>query len=453
MAKYFKHSFLIALTLIFSGYSLWSQTGDLIHIAHHNIGPYVKAGGSQTVWMDMENISMFILNDVDVYLQVDNTTHVKELRDLDLNNHIFYLFNFDNPVEFGNNETTLVKLWVDNINGEQQAEIDTLIIPVTALDQWALKKLLVETFTSTDCMTCVPAGEYVRELEDEYGDQMFSIGYQTNCYSNNPMCLLAQEDIENRMSYYSITYTPISVIVPWYKGTPLNIDTRHFNALQEQLSPVEFEGQFEVINNKLLIDFSIIPFISFNVDMVELFVAITEDIVEYDEPPGGNGAITFHQVLRRMKLFYSEEIVALAEGLPLHITMEENFEEQTPDVNIEKLRVGLFLQNRETQEVIQVGELLKLTSNVNSHPISPFKVYPNPTNGAFDILFTSAAATDYELRITNPFGKVVKTKIIRVNPFEQNAIRLSLPHENSGIYFVTLKGKDFYAVSKLLLKH
>lgn len=453
MAKYFKRSFLIILTLFVNGYSLWSQTGDIINIVHHNIGPYVKVGGSQTVWMDIENVSMFIINDVDVYLQVGNTTYLKPLRNLDLNNHILHLFNFEDPVEFGHDETILVKLWVDNINGELQNEIDTIKIPVIALEQWAPKKLLVETFTSTDCMSCVPAGEYVRELENEYGDQMFSIGYQTNCYSNNPMCLLAQEYIENRMSYYGIKYTPVSVIVPWYKSNPLNIDTSYFCAILEQPSPINFEGTFEVDNTKLLIDFTINPFIPINMDMVELFVAITEDVVEFNDPPGVNEATTFHQVLRRMNLFYSDDISDLAEGLPLQITMEEDFEEQMPRVDIEQLRVGLFLQNRENKEIIQAGELLKLASNINIPTITPFKTFPNPTNGVFTILFTSTVTTDYELTVTNTLGSVIKTKILSVNPFEQNAINLSLPHANSGIYFVTLKGKDFYAVSKLLLKY
>lgn len=453
MAKYFKRSLLIAITLAFSGYSLWAQSGNTINIVHHNIGPYVKAGGSQTVWVDMENVSIFIINDVDVYLQIGNTTHVKELRGLDLNNHILHLFSFDNPVEFGNDKTTLVKLWVDNINGEPQNEIDTLMIPVTALEQWADKRLFLETFTSTDCISCIAAGEYVRELEEHYGERMFSIGYQTNCYSNNPMCLLAKEYIENRMFYYNITYTPVSVIIPWYRSSSLNMDTLHFSAILEQPSPIDFAGTFEVQNSKLLIDFSINPFTSVNIDMAELMVAITEDVVEFDEPPGGNGATTFHQVLRRMILFNADDLVNLSEGLPVHITMEEDFEQQIPDINLQQLRVGLFIQNRDNQEILQVGELTKLASNINTLTLSPFNIFPNPTNGEFNIFFTSTVDTDYELTIANPLGKVIKTQIIRVNPFEQNAIRLSLPNANSGIYFVTLQGKDFYAVSKLMLKY
>ena len=445
--------FIFTQTILISWLGLLGQTGDGISIIHHNVGPYVKVNSPQTVWLDIENFSSNVLNEVDVYCQLNNSAPmVQNLTGLDLGNWVKYLFKLDSSIVFEQPGPSVVKLWLDNVNGEPQSTIDTLVIPVTALNLWADRTLLLETFTSTDCISCVAAGIHIRELENTYGSQLFSIGYQTNCYSGNPMCLLAQEHIQGRMNYYDIQYTPLSIVTPWYKGNALSIDPRHLEAELERPSPMTIEGEFRVENDLIHVDFKIVPYATIDLNMMELVIAFTEDEVNFNTAPGSNDETTFYQVLRRIKYFSGDDVKELAYGDPVNINFTEDFSDILSDVNLNQFRIGIFFQHKETQGILQTAELTKQSTGINSLTTNTITLYPNPSVGLFYLQFTPTVTSDYRIIISNYLGQTIKTETIKANAFEENTIKLSLHQVNSGIYFVTLLGADFSYTSKLIVK-
>ncbi|MDD2549993.1 MAG: T9SS type A sorting domain-containing protein [Bacteroidales bacterium] len=433
-------------------FALLGQTSDGVDITKHNIGPYAQANASQEVWMVIENFSSSALTQFDVFCSVEGgNVYSQSFTDLDLGNWEPFLFNLNTPIAFSDADNITVKLWLDNINGTPLQEIDTLSIPVRVLSTTSDRMVLYESFSSSSCLTCVEANLQIRELANVYKEQMFVIGYQTDCFSGNPMCLLASEYINGRMDFYSIMSTPQSVVNPWYKGNSQKFDSNYIDAELQRPSPIEIEGTFAVSSSDIEVVFTLNPHADIDLNMVELKVAFTEDVVSFDEPPGGNGESTFYHVLRRFKTFSADYFKDIANANPVTISFTEDFAEIIPEVNLDEIRIGLFLQNTETTEVIQAAELSKTTSGIIPEITEKFKLYPNPSNGPITLEFTPTSTT-YRIEISNNLGQNIYSSTIKTKEFEKTTANLLLHHLNPGIYFVSLIGLDSASTTKLILK-
>ncbi|HCY00675.1 MAG TPA: hypothetical protein DG754_11100 [Bacteroidales bacterium] len=453
MVRYSVKHIFFTLIIILNWFALLGQTSNGVTIIKHNIGPYAQANASQNVWIAIENFSSSALTQLDVFYYVDGgNIYSQSFTNINLGNWEPLLLNLNTPIGYGEAENTTVNVWLDNINGTPLQEIDTLSIPVKVLSTTSNRMVLYESFSSSSCMTCVEANLQIRELANIYKDQMFVIGYQTDCFSGNPMCQLASEFINGRMDFYNIMSTPQSVVNPWYKGSSTKFESNYIDAELQRLSPIEIEGTFAISSSAIEVNFLLNPHTNIDLNMVELKVAFTQDIVSYDEPPGGNGEKTFYHILRRFKTFNADDFKDIANGIPVQISFVEDFAEVIPEVNLNEIRIGLFLQNTETFEVIQAAELNKLVSGIQPKTTEGFKLYPNPSNGQVNIEFTPTSATIYSIVVINNLGQNVFSKTIKAMAFEQNITNLSLQSLSPGIYFVSLIGSDFVSTTKLILK-
>ncbi|MDD4385783.1 MAG: T9SS type A sorting domain-containing protein [Bacteroidales bacterium] len=443
---------IITISITLNWFALLGQTSDGVSITKHNIGPYAQANASQNVWVVIENFSSEGLTQFDVFYQVEaGAIHSQSFTSLEIGNWTPSLFTLNTPIEFSNGGNITVKLWLDNINGAPLPEIDTLIVPVKVLSTTSNRMVLYESFSSSSCMTCIEANLQIRELANIYKDQMFVIGYETNKYLNSPMYELASRDIDKRMDFYNVMYTPLSIVNPWYKANSTNFSSNYIEAELQRPSPIGIEGTFTVTPSNIEVDFTLNPHAEINLNMVELKIAFTQDIVSFEEPPGGNGEKTFYHVLRRFKTFESDDLKDIAYGIPVQISFSEDFADIISEVNLNEFRVGLFLQNTETFEVIQTAELNKLASGIQTKTSEGLKLYPNPSNGKVNIEFTPTSTT-YNIVVTNILGQNVYSKAVNAKAFEQNITNLSLQNLSPGTYFVSLIGSESISTTILILK-
>jgi len=87
---------------------------------------------------------------------------------------------------------------------------------------------------------------------------------------------------------------------------------------------------------------------------------------------------------------------------------------------------------------------IDLTTNViNVHDISlleKFKIYPNPTNGVFEILINEFNGSDYKIVIANSTGSIIKTELM-----QKNSVQLDLSKYSAGLYYIKLiTNKEIY---------
>ena len=81
--------------------------------------------------------------------------------------------------------------------------------------------------------------------------------------------------------------------------------------------------------------------------------------------------------------------------------------------------------------------------------LAALKIYPNPAKELFWVVFTNQSSEEAVILVSDPMGQPVKTKPV------SGTGKLRVPIESGnfrpGLYFVTVKGGDNYAVKKVIL--
>jgi hypothetical protein len=101
-------------------------------------------------------------------------------------------------------------------------------------------------------------------------------------------------------------------------------------------------------------------------------------------------------------------------------------------------------------EELEEIELIK-NQNTNSEVSNPIKIYPNPSNGTFNLKFKGIEATEYSIEIVDIIGKKVYNSSGMV--LLDNNILLDLSLLNSGTYFLKMvNGKDVQTKQLVIVK-
>lgn len=106
----------------------------------------------------------------------------------------------------GNNDSYELKVWVSNVNGNQDAMAcnDTLVEYITGFQNTSgTRKVLVEEFTGTWCGYCIDGAVYLDDLESQHGDDLVTVAI----HDGDPM-----EFDEGLRQAFSVTAYPNAVI-------------------------------------------------------------------------------------------------------------------------------------------------------------------------------------------------------------------------------------------------
>lgn len=123
-----------------------------------------------------------------------------------------------------------------------------------------------------------------------------------------------------------------------------------------------------------------------------------------------------------------------------------NFTYAVKAINLETTPSGSYY-NTGGAAFVNINHATNSISKINKNYID-FTIYPNPSNGLFDIKLLNLNNTQSVLKIFDINGKLVNNTIIENN---QNEIKIDLLNHGKGLYFVTLLNEDFTIVKKLLV--
>lgn len=440
-----RKSILVSLSILF-WFALNGQTSNGISIVTHNVGPFAQANSKQFIYGAIENFSTEIVENIQVAWQVNNgDIYVDTYSNLNLGNWTKYIFEHKNQWSVGNEGEYTFRIWVDKVNGQSIENSDTLSIPVKALTQTAKRTVLLESFTSIDCASCASLNPSIREISQKFRENSFTIAYQIDCYSNNPMCILAENDIFERVELYNIVSTPFLLVNNWYRGNSSEYLDFYFNAELERPSPIDISGNFSISNNQIGIECTISPFTPLSTENLVLKVAYIEDIVSFDSPPGGNGESEFFHILRKFSSVQTNIINPLANGENIQLIFNEDF--TGFNVDLTKFRVAVFLQDTSTLEVIQTAELTPLQTGIGLKDSPKINIYPNPTHNGIFVSLEEIPKTSVMVKLIDPVGKVTyETKI-------DNSLSFEIPTKglSSGVYILWLIGPDFNSKERVVI--
>lgn len=227
---------------------------------------------------------------------------------------------------------------------------DTTLTFETALDIQPC--ILLEAFGNVSCTPCVEAARNLETFVNFHPTNDYVIlEYYANWPSpNDPFYKEAPNDVMQRVMYYQLASLPSMFIGGLYGVDATqyeNINQTFATALDTWESPAGLSITKKNVNGQLSVDVDIFQKrVLSNVQNLRLFVAILENDIQFESPPGSNGLTHFNFVFRG---FLSDK-----SGDPLvdDTTYNYSYIKEWPDWNYSNSHIVAFIQNIETKQII-----------------------------------------------------------------------------------------------------
>jgi len=243
-------------------------------------------------------------------------------------------------------------------NGYRTIEWQVDVLPDSSyLFQYTLEinqRVLLETFGNVSCTPCVDAATNLHHfIEQENGDHFAIIEYYANWPSpNDPFYKVSPQDVMRRLSYYQVSTLPTLEISGTQGADAANYDeivSTFQNSYSTQNSDIGVSIQKNLIEGNLQVTVGLYRFDGvLSDDQLRLFVAVIENKIHYDSPPGSNGLTDFDFVFRK---FLSSN-----DGDPIRCDLQQKefvYTLQWPDWNYANCEVIAFIQNISFKQIIQ----------------------------------------------------------------------------------------------------
>ena len=231
-----------------------------------------------------------------------------------------------------------------------------LFLAVIALNAQSNRLVLLEHFTGANCGPCALYNPAVQDMLEANPDKFIALKYQVDIPTADIMYNQNPGEVDARRSYYGVTSAPYSQIDGnHFSGHPADWNMGTINTRQAVMPPVDIE-----INAELLPGFEEVA--------VEVIVTATEDLsgslvgqiaiveehIHFDSPPGSNGETDFYDVMKKM--------LPNANGTSIpNLLQGESFtiNESWTLANVYDfftLGVVAFVQNNSTKEILQAAK-------------------------------------------------------------------------------------------------
>ncbi|GEM_PF-1991985 len=172
-------------------------------------------------------------------------------------------------------------------------------------DLQILQRILFESFGNVSCEPCVTSAKNLERFRVEHPQGSYALmeyyAFWPNL--NDPFYKVSPDDIKERISYYSVSTLPqlrsngaTGIDAADYEA----IVTAYTNEIARQQSALALSVNKTLNEDTLQVRVEVYDFnhILPN-DQLRLFVAVSEDDIHYDSPPGSNGLKDFNFVFRR----------------------------------------------------------------------------------------------------------------------------------------------------------
>ena len=172
------------------------------------------------------------------------------------------------------------------------------------------QRVLLESFGNVSCAPCVDAARNLDSFyENENQDNFVILEYFANWPNpNDPFYLVAPQSVDARVNYYQVMGLPdlrlngVNEVDPTIYENMVSTFQQAYAAQQSSIG-ISVESNFS--DGELIISVEVY---SFEGSLAEvdhrLFVAVIENEIHFDEPPGSNGLTDFNFVFRNF--LYSE---------------------------------------------------------------------------------------------------------------------------------------------------
>ncbi|NOZ47976.1 MAG: T9SS type A sorting domain-containing protein [Chlorobi bacterium] len=296
------------------------------------------------------------------------------------------------------------------------------------------RTILLENFIQASCHPSSIYNPVIQNFLDTTVFPVVMINYHTPFPGEDIMNEQNPEDVAERMAFYDVTETPVSIIDGnYFQGGPIgsylhgeygwNANTVFQRSKTESVFKIYVNHEFNADFSGININISVTAGQNISGNFT-LNVYILENKIEFEEPPGTNGEDVFYSVFKQ-KIDDAENL-----SLPANINFRDSLVFST-NWNIhnvfekEMITVVAFIQNNDTKEVLQTG--ISEPKAIFQHDAEIVSILEPTANYCNNPVYSSVSPV---IKIRNRGGATIDSLIvysqINNNPVDTNNISLSL---------------------------
>ncbi|MBN1350667.1 PEGA domain-containing protein [candidate division KSB1 bacterium] len=258
-------------------------------------------------------------------------------------------------VEAGNHLIKIAKNGYKDKQWQQTVSQDSIIFLESILE--INRRILLEAFGNVSCTPCVQAAQNLHNFEATIPRNQFAIiEYYANWPSpNDPFYKEAPHDINQRLMHYQVSALPTLIIGGSASADATDYDNilaTYQEAYSTQNAGIGLSIAKRLNEGELIVEIELYNFEgNFDDDQLHLFVAIVENNIHFDSPPGTNGLTDFDFVFRK---FLTPE-----GGMPIRNNsnlIETDFAFDWLKWDYANCKIAAFIQNISSSKIIQVSQ-------------------------------------------------------------------------------------------------
>lgn len=331
-----------------------------------------------------------------------------------------------------------IKVWFSGLNGapDEEAFSDTLRREIHIYEHLPTRQMaLLESFSSINCGSCALVAPDLLEIVENNPEQYTMIYYHPLQYEGSPLFAFNPKDQTTRKELYGVNYTPVAAIGSTFFGGSFEVSHELMALEMDKFAGYTMEGSYYILNDILYASVSLEAFADFSENSANtLLIAITEDLVSFNSPPGSNGEKDFHHVMRS---FLPDANGSFLTGIQAgdHRQFAFEYDLSAGAIDTSRIRVLAFIQDLEGKEIHQLIRLeFQPQDNtlVNSFEVLEGKVYPNPSSGRMQ-LSLQTGASPVAMSVHSLDGSLVYRQTFEAST---GILNLNLSHLPSGIYLL-----------------
>ena len=418
-----------------------------------------------TISGELNNRGINIVTSMDINYTINGGAAVTmPLTNLNFTTGSNYSFSHTSTWNPSGSGSYTVEIWASNINGANDMNLsnDRVSKSITVASNLALRRPMLESFTSSTCGPCAPGNVNVSSVLQGYQDNQYSIlKYQVDFPgAGDPYYT---DEVGDRRTYYSVNSVPDLVVDgnEWQDNSSSLTSQIVDNSISKP-SFIDLSSTYSVGGQNVDFQVTIDPLGNFT--NLTLYAAIFEYITFNNI--GTNGETEFEYVMKKMVPGSSGlNLNSLQDGTQrvedLSYTFNGNYILPTDANNpvnhainhtvedFNELGVIVWIQDDATKEILQSTTASLVTSVIeNNSPASKLMIFPNPTSDLATLAFEGYKDSDIEINIVNLLGEVVFTKEINSSSY-LDYYNLDVSRLSNGIYNVIVNSNGKVSTKKI----
>lgn len=429
--------------------------------------PYMKIGDAPfDISVNVRNIGSATLSSADVHFSIDGGMAIGGAVTTSTNIASLASGTLTSPAKWTPSATGVynVKVWTSNPNGsvDGMPANDTANFTVEVVDYWVDRKILNEVFTSSTCAPCRPGNENYNNVISGRSAHT-TIKYQVWWPgTGDPYCT---QEVRARASYYGVNSVPRMEVDGGWDGNAGSFSAALYDDASSKPSFLEITGvAANTWKNTISLDVDLNPLTNFSSSNMKLFAAIVEG--ETFKNKKTNGETVFEMVMKKMMPGATGMTLSpMTKGTKVSKSLSHTFNgdyrlssdgqsanhiNHTTEHSVETfddLYVVVWVQDVTTKEVFQ-SEVIAVNNASNENIEAEAKVFPNPSNDAFNVVIDRLASENAKVQVTNISGQVV---------YEGSMINgkssINTATWNTGVYMMSVEGANYHYSTKVMVRH